>query len=1186
VSSPSTVWAFDLGKASIGEAVRCLSDNSFPHVQSLLLPEDFARRGPATVSGSPANRYRALKTREAHHAREEWLRSVWQAAGLTPLLGRRVACQNGRWQQVAKADYRLEREFAPKIGQKTRDRAPSDESGSKVYYTSCLLRILLLQGRETLEEWQIFKALHSALQSRGYGRVPWATKEARRLGKSAAELEEEDEKALQNKDPLYRDAVGQWPRFKREVAPSEEFQYPCYYDAWRMGLWDPSQTAILNTKSTHLAQSTRNVRFDRDDVRKEITALGNRAIQLIPKLSDAFDRWKTEGWSCRHPYKKDSILTYSVRAESFGEFLCDGPAGHPVESSYESFLSQRRSAKIRVGTFEEWMGALGQKTPRFDNRILNSCVLIPRFHVCKVDVKVKPETGQVVPDSLLANEVTFLLKLKNLLVADPSAGQRKLTPCEIREVFEYAHRKLQALQDINPEKGGPNQIAKCFSLSKTEWAHRKKLNKPDLRPLPNHEEVASPRTTGRSAYSRVALRILKELILSGETPSGFHARLIRGEPELLSKLGPEPSRPLALFEDSDDNKTNEESRRKGMLISELRFLLEMRRENDRADSWENLFVPSQTVEALKARHSEDGVLDSETAIQDLLGTIKDPIVRHRLEVFSNRLRLLQAGDKTLGISGFGIPDSIVIEFIREDFMGEKARREYQKFINDREKGRKAFRAQANELQLTSRSAALRVELAEQQGWQCLYTGQTLSQTQLDEYEIDHIVPRALGGPDAVVNYVLTTREFNQAKAQGNSTPYAILKGSSGWDAYVSRVTARASNLRNKKVQLLTREDAPELVQRYTALAETAWIAKLAQTVVNLRFGWNNGIDSKGQRRVTVISGGLTSRVRRKYGLDPLLYTEATDAETLEKQVKNRADDRHHALDAMVLTFIPQWARDPQKAGFFRFPEGFRDPSGRENHKMIRDHFGKSLRSVIPRHLATEKAQLADTVYGVRGVNDQRCMVQRVRLSSLAQKPAGPQKTVFDREYARGQIASILDEATKRRILDFLGQSPNEAQWNAFCDSLRQQGSGGRLGAHIRLVRVKADKTPTEFKDLSKDETGAYRRSLKNHRGQFVYLDSRDRPVVVAVRVFESVASVRKELMSRREFKELIGFFETACLVALTRPLVTKAVSLPAGIYKLNTIRQDAVAQVSDASGHKHPPVSLSKFLQAGFRRAD
>jgi hypothetical protein len=137
-----------------------------------------------------------------------------------------------------------------------------------------------------------------------------------------------------------------------------------------------------------------------------------------------------------------------------------------------------------------------------------------------------------------------------------------------------------------------------------------------------------------------------------------------------------------------------------------------------------------------------------------------------------------------------------------------------------------------------------------------------------------------------------------------------------------------------------------------------------------------------------------------------------------------------------------------------------------------------------------------------------------------------------------------------------------------------------------LVRVKADKTPTEFKDLSKDETGAYRRSLKNHRGQFVYLDSRDRPVVVAVRVFESVASVRKELMSRREFKELIGFFETACLVALTRPLVTKAVSLPAGIYKLNTIRQDAVAQVSDASGHKHPPVSLSKFLQAGFRRAD
>ncbi len=37
-----TVWAFDLGKGSIGEAVRRISDNKFLHKESLLIPADFA----------------------------------------------------------------------------------------------------------------------------------------------------------------------------------------------------------------------------------------------------------------------------------------------------------------------------------------------------------------------------------------------------------------------------------------------------------------------------------------------------------------------------------------------------------------------------------------------------------------------------------------------------------------------------------------------------------------------------------------------------------------------------------------------------------------------------------------------------------------------------------------------------------------------------------------------------------------------------------------------------------------------------------------------------------------------------------------------------------------------------------------------------------------------------------------
>ena len=160
-------------------------------------------------------------------------------------------------------------------------------------------------------------------------------------------------------------------------------------------------------------------------------------------------------------------------------------------------------------------------------------------------------------------------------------------------------------------------------------------------------------------------------------------------------------------------------------------------------------------------------------------------------------------------------------------------------------------------------------------------------------------------------------ECNDAK--GKQTPFQWWHNNTSgkaptisWDGYKVIVEKYATTLRNKKVQLLTREDAVELVGRYTALAETAWISKLAQTIANLRFNWTNGYDQNRKKRVIVISGGVTARVRRKYGLDKLLYNKDTDAEVFAKKLKNRADKRHHALDAMVLTFIPQWARDPAR----------------------------------------------------------------------------------------------------------------------------------------------------------------------------------------------------------------------------------------------------------------------------------
>jgi len=915
------------------------------------------------------------------------------------------------------------------------------------------------------------------------------------------------------------------------------------------------------------------------------------------------------------------------------------------------------------------MAALGQKTPKFDNRILAPCVLIPRYHTCKVQPRLEKDetgklTGKLVPESLLACEVTFLLKLKNLLVADAAKGQRKLTVEEVRDIFAFAQRRLRNLvllsSEGEPVKEWPKKVANCFAIKRSDWSriakeaeclkrlahftvqehgaarpltseeaeallhavagrgraghialpsHLHPLVKAAtavwkeatqaseakiLRPLPGHEEVRAPRTSGRSAYSRVALRILKELILSGQAPSAFHARLARREPELLARLGPAPNKPLALFNDSTAAEKrqreleNTANRKRGLLISELGFLLQMRKDDRSPDSWENLFIPAQTLEALQQKHTEDGRLDADAAVRELLGTIKDPVVRHRLGLFDERLKKLQVGDPRENLPGFGVPDAIVLEFVREDFMGEKAKRELQSFLKRRERARTEAETEARKLGLASRSAGLRYELFKAQGGICLYTGKPLSETQLDQYEIDHIVPRSLGGPDAMVNYVLTFPEVNSRKEKGKLTPYAyvLLHGTEGWDAYVARVEARAATLRNKKVQLLTREDAPELVERYTALAETAWISKLAQTIVNLRFGWRNGVDYSGPqpvKRVTVVSGGLTARVRRKYSLDKLLYGENTQPEVLAKKIKNREDDRHHALDAMVMTFIPHWARDPRKEGFFRFPPEFRDADGREDHQRIRSFFAERLQQIVPRPVAYEPSVLADTIYGRRLENGRSVIVQRVSLRELAYKQE-QQRPVFNLRYAKGQIDHVRDARIRRVLEEFIESGPDQTAWDNFCRSLAKGACAELAGRKVLKVTLNRDEEPKEFKDLSKDASGAYRTRKGGHRGQFVYVNERGRVCVRPVRPFESLAAVKAEVQRLADGGRLVGFFQSMCLVELKRRVTHGELEFHPGVYRLNTITQDGRARISNVSGEKSPKITLEKLVAAGFRR--
>ena len=1284
-----TIWSFDLGKASIGEAVRDTQTNEFLHKASLLIPAEFASTKDA------ATRRRMWRTRQAHKAREAWLDAVWKSAGLPVLTTRAVhrvedlATGKEKWALQHAADYRMEREFAPQQFKKdksgavvpkvyregrARDGAPAATAEDfALCYNSALLRIKLLRG-EKLEPWQIYKALHSAIQKRGYGRVPWAAREVKRGVKSEEEivagLLKKDTAKLTDEEKVYRAAVEAWPKFKDEmqelglfdaIQPSSEerktlgwkddhyFVPPCYYDARAMKLWSPEAPTALRERIDCTAASTRKVRFAREDVEKEIVLLANRAAELLPALAAAFKRWRDEGCTVEwlekplrptlHFGKANTskhAKAFEVTAKDFGAFLVHGPAGEPSAEAREDFagyLAFRHEHGVHPGSTDDWLGATGQKTPRFDNRIINDCALISRLQVCGVGVRFDRATQKPMPESLLASEVTFLMKLKDTLVEEPGK-QRKLTPDEVRRIFKMVSDEAHAVpinvkprgKDKEPDarteeeqladgmRTWPGRLALRYALTKSDW---KTIG---LRPLKGHEEIKSPKIEGRSRFSRPALRLVRALILSGQKPSELLARLNAREPALLDEIGmdvldAEPVRtPRA---DAPGKKFLKQSR-PWVLTSDLKFLADLAKKTVKGggDTWEDLHFPEQRLDALEARHTgDDDKVNVPSAVRELLGSINDPIVRHRLDVFAKRL--------TEHHAHFGMPEEIVLEFVREDFMGDDAKRDLAKFQKEREESRKKAREQADEAGVTERSGRLKYELFAVQGSKCFYCEHDMIPTALGDCEVDHIVPRSQGGPDAMVNYVLAHRRCNGAK--GELTPFQWKHGREGWDAYVHRVESQATTLRNKKMQLLLREDAAELVQRYTALAETAWISRLAQKIASLHFGWRNGNDKDGVKRVTVISGGFTARIRRRYRLNSLLnpmkqewfdeqWAKATkglplsvegDAKLREALIfewesvaeKNRADDRHHALDAMVINFWNTGAKK-QDAHFFRFPDVM--------HKNPRGFFEKHIAEVMARTLAYEKAPLAETIYGGRAEKDATVIVLRSPLVELAMKPTAPGKSVFDLDYLRKKIKAIRDARIAEALLRFLEEGhEEEVVWRDFCAKLRLPQRDGTPGPRVVKVNMTVGASD-EYKNLAKDwsendapNRGAFRKGKKGHKGQLIYIETTKTKKGVAkeiiqvrpVYAFESRATVERKL--REEHGEAIriyGFFQSGCLIAIKREAVHEKMKLPPGTYRLNTVLTDSKCmKLTTQDGRTFPDIprySLASLIAAGLRRAD
>jgi CRISPR-associated endonuclease Csn1 len=330
------------------------------------------------------------------------------------------------------------------------------------------------------------------------------------------------------------------------------------------------------------------------------------------------------------------------------------------------------------------------------------------------------------------------------------------------------------------------------------------------------------------------------------------------------------------------------------------------------------------------------------------------------------------------IRQYGPPSEIVVEFTRALKLSPKERQEVEREQAKNQAKNDSRRAELAKYGLSpNANNMLKMRLWEELNpadildRKCPYSGKAISFSTLmsDQVDIDHLIPFSKSLDDGVANKVVCLRQANRDK--GQKTPFEAFGSSPAgydWEA----IRQRAANLpKNKRWRF-----EPDAMERFgdeegflaRQLNETGWLARLAKEYLAAICDPN---------RIWVIPGRLTAMVRGKWGLNDLLadadyggvrehddaFKSATDAMEFSG-VKNRADHRHHAIDALAAAMT-------DRSLFWKMARAYDEERSRieipKPWETIRDDLKAALAKMVVSHKPDHGAggQLhEDTAYGL------------------------------------------------------------------------------------------------------------------------------------------------------------------------------------------------------------------------------
>lgn len=388
---------------------------------------------------------------------------------------------------------------------------------------------------------------------------------------------------------------------------------------------------------------------------------------------------------------------------------------------------------------------------------------------------------------------------------------------------------------------------------------------------------------------------------------------------------------------------------------------------------------------------------------------------------------------------YGRPAKIRVEMVRDlKNTGERRKEMIKKQRENEKRNEDAWKRLTEDFGAAGSSRdnmddIVKYKLWEECGHECPYTGNAIPKEALlsPEVEIEHISPYSRSLDDSYMNKTLCFANENR-NIKHNKTPWeAYGHNEDKWGGVLKRIQRLPMP---KKARFYMKEIPDDFISRQ--LNDTAYIAREARAFLEKTAGKNNVQVGKGQ---------ITATLRRLWGLNTVL---GADGE------KNRADHRHHAVDAVVVALTsPKVLKLMSEAG--RKSAGARIRDFKQPWEGFRDEVRQMIDKIIVSYRVQRKASgplHEETNYGILDKKDKKkqpMYAVRKPLSALTKK----------------EITLIADEKVREIVMrHFIGHGVDpetgdekSAEWKKAVDPANPPYLPNKNGPPVPIKKVRLHK---------------------------------------------------------------------------------------------------------------------------------